>query len=105
MKEKFEELISKRISLELNDDFALMEIWKEEVLLISENMEATIEYILNSCSDEHLYWMSEVFEDIVKVTQSIEFIDAIKKRQESMTDKEYADDVKKEIEYSLNYLE
>lgn len=105
MKEKFEELILKRISLELNDDFALMEIWKEEVHLISENIEAAIDYILNNCSDDYFYWMSEVFEDIVKATQSIEFIDAIKKRQENMTDKEYADDVKKEIEYSLNYLE
>lgn len=105
MKEKFEQLISKRLSLEINDDFALEEIWEEEVLIITKNMEETIYYILNDCSDEYFYWMSEVFEDVVHATQNPDFINAIKRRQKSMLNKDYADNVEKEIEFSLNYLE
>ncbi|WP_162181063.1 hypothetical protein [Clostridium tetani] len=43
IKEKFTQLMSKRLSLEINDDFGLEEVWEKEV------------FILTECSDEDFF--------------------------------------------------
>ncbi|WP_155276604.1 hypothetical protein [Clostridium tetani] len=49
--------------------------------------------------------MSEVFEDIVEKTQSIDFIDAIKERLKKVSNGEYYKNIEQEIEYAQDYLE
>ena len=105
IKEKFAQLISKRLSLEINDDFGLEEVWEKEISILTENLDKTISYILNDCSDEKFYWMSEVFEEIVQKTQSIDFINAIKERLKKVTNEKYYKDIEQEIEDATDYLE
>lgn len=105
MREELEKVIEKRRSLEINDDFSLLELWQDEIRIITENMEKSINYILEDCSDEYLYWMSEVFEEVVQITQNRDFIEAVAERQKRITNNEYAKSVKRELEQSINYLD
>lgn len=105
IKERFSHLILKRLSLENNDDFGLEKIWEEEISILTENLEKTINYISNECPDEEFYWMSEVFEEIVQKTQSIDFINAIKERVKKVSDKEYSENIEQEIKFAESYLE
>lgn len=105
IKEKFAQLISKRLSLEINDDFGLEEVWEKEISILTENLDKTISYILNDCPDEEFYWMSEVFEEIVQKVQSMDFINAIKERLKKVTNEKYYKDIEQEIEDAIDYLE
>ncbi|MGG7143557.1 hypothetical protein ACQPVP_08830 [Clostridium nigeriense] len=54
--------------------------WEPLIELLSKNEVDTIEF-LRACSDEQLYWISEVFEDISNKFQSKEFVDFLKELQ------------------------
>ncbi len=49
--------------------------------------------------------MSEVFEEIVQKTQSVDFINAIKERLKKVTNEKYYKDIEQEIEDATDYLE
>ena len=55
----------------------LYKIWDELTNLLSEYLDDTIEFLLNDCTVEEFEWISEVFDDIADITQSIEFIDCL----------------------------
>ena len=104
MKEKIEKLIEKRISLDEDDDFAIEELWKEEVQILVEDINKTIQYILNEVSDENLAWIGEVFYEVVEKTQSKEFIEAVKNRSNLVKNIETKNDIVLDINFAEQYL-
>ena len=91
--------LARRISLSNNDDFALMECWKQEVEILSENTSETVAFF-DSCTDEEFFWLSEVFDDLIKATQNREIFQAICKRAERVTDPEYKTSISTDIEFA-----
>jgi hypothetical protein len=64
---------------ETNDEwvFGVEQCWKEEIEILSRNMQETIDFLKNDCSADEFTWLSEVFEDVSEKTQSKEFIDTL----------------------------
>lgn len=56
--------------------------WDPLIELLSKNEADTIKF-LEECSDEHIYWISEVFEDISDKFQSKGFVDFLKELQKA----------------------
>lgn len=54
--------------------------WDPLIELLSKNEANTIEF-LRECSDEQIYWISEVFDDVSDNFQSKEFVDFLKELQ------------------------
>ena len=86
---KLRSMIAKRLQLNVNDEFGLQECWAQEVSLISDNMEATINFVLTECSIEEFFWLGEVSEDVVKATQSQAFVECLRKKLATITEAEY----------------
>lgn len=97
---KLKEIISKRKNLHPNDDYATYDCWTQETDILSEDIQETIYFIENECTDEEFYWMSEVFEDIAYKTQSTEFISCIKNRLKKISDKTLIESIQTDIEFA-----
>lgn len=54
--------------------------WGPLIALLTKNEDDTIEF-LRECSDEQIYWISEVFEDISDKFQSKRFVEFLKELQ------------------------
>lgn len=83
------EELDHRLSLHLNDDYGLEESWKKITAILSENVIKTIDYIYNECTDEELFWISEVFSDVSEIVQSKEFVQALRSRLAQVTRETY----------------
>lgn len=62
------------------------------VKILSSNIYETIEYLEN-CSEEDLYFISEIFEDISEQLKSKEFIDCLRKLDIKFPDLDMTKDI------------
>ena len=78
----------KRIAIETEDewDYGIEKCWDQEKEILLRDISKTIEFIETECDDETFCWIGEVFEDVAEITQSKEFVTAIKKRAEKYMD-------------------
>ncbi|MEG0513509.1 MAG: hypothetical protein RR653_12435, partial [Clostridia bacterium] len=51
-------------------------LWKDELDLFCKDLNEGIRFITTVCTDEELYWLGEVYDDIMEKTHSEAFIDA-----------------------------
>lgn len=58
-------------------DYGVKQCWKEKIELLSRNINNTIIFLENDCTAEDFSWLSEVFEEVAKITQSHAFVDCI----------------------------
>lgn len=93
-------VLERRSSLDINDDFALMDCWKREVEFLSDNISETIAFF-DTCTDEEFFWLSEVFDDLIEKTQSKELLQAICNRTEKINNPEYKASISTDIKYAL----
>lgn len=68
------------ISLDPNDYFGMKKCWAEMINILSDDITATIDFFQTACTDEELYWLGAVFEDIVEKTKNRELIHVLRKR-------------------------
>lgn len=71
--------------------------WERELDAICEDMQAARIFIENDCSDEELFWLSEIFEDIIDRTEDVAFLGCLQKRAERMNDEARKKEVLDEI--------
>lgn len=100
LKNKIDEIIKRRLNLKLEDDDKLEECWAEEIRILSNNITQTKDYYKNDCSDEVLFWTSEVFEELIEQTQSKELLNVLEYRALSVTNEMYKNDILEEINYA-----
>ncbi len=92
----------KRIAEETMDnwDYGIEECHKKILSMISNNLEEGIRFLENECSPDDIYWVSEVFDDIARKTQSKDFIAAIHRIYNKMPE-----DVKETMEVDIRSAE
>ena len=82
--------MSHRLALNINDDWGLKESWKKLTKLLSESVDDTIIFFKDTCTDEELFWLSEVFADVSENLQSEDFVQTLKERLRRVTPNEYS---------------
>ena len=87
--EQLREVIARNIALDPNDAFGIEKCWEEMTAILSEDIIATLHYFENECSDEELFWLGAVFEDVAEKTQSKELIQVLRSRLEKVTSENY----------------
>lgn len=88
--EQLRRVITRCISLDPNDDFGMEKCWEEMTDILSANIHDTILFINNDCTDEELYWLGSVFEDVAEKTQSNDFIKTLRDRLARVSQSAYA---------------
>jgi hypothetical protein len=81
--------LTHRLSLDVNDDYGIEESWKSLTKILSENVDDTICFFNNECTDEEFFWLSEVFSDVSEVLQSKEFVQTLRNRLARVTPDKY----------------
>lgn len=96
-----------RISVETQDNWGdgIEQCWNKLITIISENINDSIEFILNECAEEEFSWLSEVIDDVIEVTKNKDLLEAYK----SLV-KKYPEECKKYnilgvIQYAESWLE
>ena len=79
--------------------------WKKEVDAIVDDLETAIEFIKHECSDEELYWLAEVFDDVMDKTRSIEFLDTLRQRVQSVENPEWKESIVEDIRTAAEYID
>ena len=83
------EIFSRYVSLDPNDDFGIEKCWEEMTDILSEDILATFHFFESECTDEELYWLGSIFEDVAEKTQSQELIQVLRNRLAKVTPEIY----------------
>ena len=87
--EQLRKVITRCAALDPNDDFGMEKCWEEMTVILSDDISATIQFFESICTDEELYWLGSVFEDIAEKTQSKELIQVLRNRLAKVTPETY----------------
>lgn len=79
--------------------------WEAEIRQFTADIHESIRFIECECTDEELYWLSEVFEDIVDRTRSVEFVKCLQERVRRVANPEWKRSVLDEINGTLDYVD
>ena len=93
----------KRVAIETQDewDYGIEQCWNKETEVLTRDIAQTINFIENECDDDTFCWIGEVFEDVAEITQSKEFVSAIKRRAAKVVD----DEERRSVEVDVRYAE
>lgn len=90
--EPFHRVIQERIT-NPNANYYEIPWWDAEVKQFTLNMEESIRFIEEECTDEEFLFLSEVFWDIVEKTRDKAFYACIQKRAERVANPEWKEDI------------
>lgn len=79
--------------------------WEAEIKQFTANIQESIQFIESECTDEELYWLGEVFEDIADRTRSSAFVDCLKKRVQSVRNPEWKQAILEDIRTAAEYID
>ena len=82
------EVVQFRI-VEREDNYWVEDYWKAAIEMYVKDLSATIMFFQNDCDDEELYFLSEIFEEIVEQTQSKELVSVLRSRLAKVTSENY----------------
>jgi hypothetical protein len=78
--------------------------WEKEVDAIVSDLKTAMSFIRNECSDEELYWLAEVFDDVMAKTRSLDFLNCIRQRVQMVKDNERRAELLEDIKTAAEYI-
>lgn len=75
--------------VESEENYWVEDYWKAAIEMYVKDLSATIMFFQNDCDDEELYFLSEIFEEIVEQTQSKELVSVLRFRLAKVTPENY----------------
>ena len=75
--------------VESEENYWVEDYWKATIKLFTTDVNATIMFLQNDCDDEELYFLSEIFEEIVEQTQSKKLVSVLRSRLAKVTPENY----------------
>lgn len=92
IKEDMMRIIEERKKKHIEDDYGIQECWEKMIDILSVDVQRTVVY-LEDCTQEELYYISEIFEDISQKLQSQMFIECLRKLDEKYPELEMTQDI------------
>jgi len=89
---------------ESEENYYYVTLWEEEVKQACSDIERTIEYIKNTATDEELWWLGEVMEEIVQKSQSKDLVSALTERSQKVADEQKRVEIQEDIENAARLL-
>ncbi len=68
--ERIRDVLSRRMAIEPEDASSAEECIQEEISILCEDIDQTIDYFEKRCSAEEFVWLSEVFEEVQSTLKS-----------------------------------
>lgn len=106
--EKFKEIIKKRIHIEDIShgewEEGIEECRKEEVDILTNDIDETILYLKNDCTPEEYVWISEIIDEVIEKTGSKDFLHCYKKMMSKFPKECEMYNIIGSIEYAENII-
>ena len=107
--DKFREIMKERIriSIETQDnwDYGIEQCCKKLIDVMSEDIEATNQFLLSDCTADEFIWTSEVFEEVAERTKSRSFIATLYRVAEKYPEESKEYYVRDVITYAEGFLD
>ena len=78
IKDILDDIISERKSKNIEDDYGIQNCWNKMIDILSKDINETVAYLEN-CSEEDIYYITEVYEDVSEQLLSKEYIEILRK--------------------------
>ncbi len=78
--------------------------WEKEIKQFTIDLSTSIRFIEEACTDEELYWLGEIFDDLMEKTRSKEFLDCLRVRVETVSNPEWKALLQEEINTAATYI-
>ena len=75
--------------IENKDNYWIEDYRDAAITIFSKDIGKTIYFFQNECTDEELYYLAEIFEELAEETQSQELIDVLRARLAAVTPETY----------------
>ena len=75
--------------IENKDNYWIEDYRDAAITIFSKDIGKTIYFFQNECTDEELYYLAEIFEELAEKTQSQELIDVLRARLAMVTPETY----------------
>ena len=82
----------------IEDDYGIQNCWNKMIDILSKDINETVAYLEN-CSEEDIYFISEVFEDVSEQLQSKEYIECLRKLDDKFPNLDMTKDINLAEEY------
>ncbi len=111
IKQMIEPIIKERIRIadetQDNWDYGIEQCWKKEIDILTNDIEESVSYFLNDCSDEFFFWIAEIFEEVIEKTQSKKMLQCFRARLSFVNPEKYNQDtfVSKHMRKWVDYAE
>ena len=79
--------------------------WDAEIKQFTLDVDTSIQFIREECSDEEFWWLGEIFDDLIEATRSAELLNAIRERVELVSNAEWKTDLLECIQTAADYIE
>lgn len=79
--------------------------WDAEIKQFTINLEESIRFIEEECTDEELYYLGEIFEDIMDKSRSVEFLNCLRRRAQRVENAEWKADILEDIRTAAEYID
>ena len=78
IKDRIIPILKERVEVD-SWDYGIDRCHEKLVSLFTEDINESISFLDNDCTADQFSWLSEVFDEIARITQSHEFIDALRR--------------------------
>ena len=79
--------------------------WDAEIKQFTIDINESIHFIKEECTDEELYYLGEVFDDIMDRTHSKEFLNCLRERVQQVKNPQWKADILKDICDAAEYVD
>lgn len=86
------------------DNYFADSLWEEEIEAVCQDLTASIHFIQFECTDEELYWLGEVFDDIMDKIRNVDFLNCLRRRAQSVINPEWKADILEDIRTAAEYI-
>ena len=78
--------------------------WEKEIEALTIDITASIRFFQEECTDEEIWWLGEVVEDLVEKTQSRDLLQSMKVRAEKIKDSHMREEALKDMDDAEVFL-
>ena len=78
--------------------------WEKEIKALTIDIAASIRFFQQECTDEEIWWLGEIAEDLAEKTQSRELLQSMRSRAELVHDKQKRKEALKDIDDAFDFI-
>ncbi len=87
-----------------NADFYEVPWWEKEIEALTADIAISIRFFKEACTDDEIWWLGEIAEDLIEKTQSRELLESMQARAARVKDEEKRTEAVKDMEDAAVFL-